>query len=201
MSKPLICGMPDLAGLFTPVMSNLMLSVVLGGAGSRNHEVWQYTVSYIRLIDKAIVAYRAARESLEEYVNSQNRTSLLLTSISHLETCIHSVKRALRFLGQLNRHPQGPPIPRIRRRLIESYGNQITEVRDAIEHMDKWIERGEVRPGEPTALMISEDGKSASIASETLSFDTLASALRNLHALAEELARYTDPVSTGPTTT
>lgn len=193
--------MPDLDSLFVPVLSNHLLNVVLRKAGPNDAKAQQYLISFIRITDKALMEYKAARISLYEFVNSKEiHLSLIFQCVSHLETCLNSVRRALRFFDQMKRHQSGPFFQRQDSKLIDRYDKSITDIRHAIEHMDERIQHDKIEAGKPIALLVNESGDRVEIANESLSFDTLASLLRKIHALAEELADYRDPGSDAPFT-
>jgi hypothetical protein len=186
MPKPTKNAMPDLSELNGRLIPPLKLSFVFGG-GPTDQQARQYTILFIRLTNKAIFEYEASRATLDEYLASNNKTLLMFQSVDHIETCVHSIKRALRFLDQMNRYSRGPDIPRETRRLFSSYDRDVTVIRDAIEHMDEYMERGEITPGTPSALFVNEAGDVAEIAGHTITFERLAMLLRRMHELAIRL--------------
>ncbi len=197
MTKPRAAQMPDLSTFTTPVMLAYMLNVTLRGAGVRDYAGGVYLTGFLRMVDKAVFEYEAARVALEQYVASQNMTSLILRAVAHLETCINSTHRALKFVEHMRQYQAAPDIDRVVQRALSSDGRAIPSIRNAIEHMDNWISTGQVRAGDPVALMVSEQGDMVSIASEQLSFHDLARLLSRLHALATDLSDYHEPTAAG----
>jgi len=183
--------MPDLSDLNRRVVLAYVLNSLFRGSGPSDEQARQYIVLFTRLTDKAVYEYEASRTVLEEYLASSKTFSLMLRSVDHLETCVHSIKRALRFLDQMNRYVGGPDIPKETHRLLRSYDRDgIKDIRDAIEHMDERIQRGEIAPGMPSALVFNEAGDAAEIADQKITFEKLAMLIRRMHALAVELSDY-----------
>ena len=110
-------------------------------------QVRSYVHSFILGTDKALRAYNAGRILLLKYTQFRNSTVLLLHGLSEFETCITTVKRCLSLADRMASHPENPEIERTVRRLLDSYQRTVRPIRDAIEHMDEDIARGEVRPG------------------------------------------------------
>lgn len=184
------CSAPDLSDVRTPVMADYILHVSFAGCGTSDRKASSFVINCILTVDKAIREYNAGRELLVQYVASANRMTLLIESLGRFETCISSTKRALRHIDRLARHPGGPNVERAVRRLLESHGQVITPLRDAIEHMDEAVLDERLADGEPHTLAISRDSKYLEIASYRLAFDKLTQVLRRLRGLTEELARY-----------
>ncbi len=196
MTKPRAVQMPDLSALTTPVALAHILNVTLRGAGVRDYAGRVYLIGFIRMVDKAVFEYEAARLALEQYIASENKTSLMFRAVAHLETCVNSTRRALRFHDHMKNYQPAPNIDGITQRALASYGASIPKIRNAIEHMDDWVACGQVREGDPVALMVSEQGDAISISTERLSFQTLATLFQRLHALTMELADYHEPERT-----
>ena len=151
-------------------------------------QVRSYVHSFILGTDKALRAYNAGRILLLKYTQFRNSTVLLLHGLSEFETCITTVKRCLSLADRMASHPENPEIERTVRRLLDSYQRTVRPIRDAIEHMDEDIARGEVRPGDPLILAVSQDGAFLEIGQYRLGFVALGACLSQLHALALALA-------------
>jgi len=183
------CSAPDLGHLHIPVIANYMLNLFLVNRGGHNNpQVRSYVHSFILGTDKALRVYNAGRELLIKYTQSRNSTVLLLHGLSEFETCIATVKRCLSLADRMASHPENPEIERTVRRLLDSYQRTVRPIRDAIEHMDEDIARGEVRPGAPLILAVSQDGAFLEIGEYRLGFIALAACLSQIHALALALA-------------
>ena len=189
--------MPQLGeGVFAPVLSHYILKVTFHGTGtSSNPSLRAYITSFIRILDKTIHEYDQSRKELQAYIGSANKTMLIMKAVSHLETCVNSLRRCLRLLDRMKTFNLGDSDEaRLFRRSVQATSRAVPDVRNAIEHMDEKIARGEVTEGQPIALMISEVGDRACIAGEEILFSDLASTIRKLHAFAVQLCDYRDPV-------
>lgn len=183
------CTAPDLSHLHVPVIANYVLNLTFTARGGHDDpQVRSYVHSFILSTDKALRAYNSGRALILEYAGSKNRTTLLFHALADFETCITTVKRALLLAERMAAHPENPEIERTLRRLLDSYQRAVRPVRDAIEHMDEDIARGEVRAGEPQMLAVSRDGGFLEIGSHRLAFTSLSGAVEQLHALSLALA-------------
>lgn len=188
MDKPKQCAMPDLSNLDVPQLSNALLNIVLGGRPPQSRKVSAYTTNFIRVVDQAILEYRQARDELLRYVNKEGFSHYFL-AVSHLEMCIIAARRSQRYGERLKREEEGPTIKRAVARCLQSLEKNILKVRDAIEHMDEKIQKGEVPEGEPISLMISENGDKIRISNVELTFSHLSEYLIKLHEICVDVAR------------
>ncbi len=191
------CRAPDLSDLSSPVLSEFILNTVFLGAGTQDRKARSYSITFMLAVDKAVREYIAGRELLVRYAASSNKTGLLIEGLGRFETCINAVKRALRFMERLAAHGAGPEIERLTKRLIQTHEKLLTDVRDALEHMDAFVQSGELKEGEPHTLAITPDSEYLEIASYRLSFDQLAQLLRRLRQLASEFAKYKEQHPSG----
>lgn len=189
------CRAPDLSEFRSSVASEYALRIVFQAAGTSDRRARSFVTNFILSVDKAIREYSAGRELLVQYAASSNRTSLLIEGLGRFETCINSTKRALRFIDRLAVHEAGPEVERLTRRLLQSHEALITSMRDSIEHMDAFVQTGELKEGEPHALAISPDSEFLEIASYRLSLVSFAQLLRRLRGLASELTQFKEQPS------
>jgi hypothetical protein len=190
---PVQCGMPDLSDLAHPTMLIYILNSTFRGAGTLDISGSAYLRGFILVTDKAIFEYDAARASLQEFVETRTRHSVYFQTTWHLENCLHSTRRALRFVDRL-RGTLGEAMSREEWRTIQSHERSIREVRDTVEHMDDKIAEGKITTeGYFIALSLSETGDAAEIGTLSITFIRLATLLRRLYALALVLADYRDP--------
>ncbi len=184
------CKAPDLTDLSIPVMIDYLVNLVFDHAGIEDQTASSFLHNFLMVTDKALREYNEARELLIQYVASANKTMLLVEAFGRFETCINSIRRCLRYVDKMARHPCSPVIDRTLKRLLGSYESTIKPLRDAIEHMDEDILSGETPRGIPRALMITRDGEGLQIARHRLSFTEVSAILRQLHSLATKLSRY-----------
>ncbi len=179
---------PDLTSLFLPVISNYSLNITFTGRGGSNDpQVRSFVNSYILACDKALRSYNAGRRHLLDYTASENRTSLLHEGHAEFETCVTTVKRCLRLVEKMRANSENPDISRTQWRLLESFGREINDVRNAIEHMDEDIRTGG-SAGVPAVLHVSQDGTLLRIGGRELLLSRLVECLRELHTLSMALA-------------
>lgn len=179
--------MPDLAHLDSKNSLNAMLNVVLGGRGIVGHPGQGLLTIYVRMMDKAILEYEAARATFTEWVTTPNNVmSPLFRTIDHLETCVDSLHRASVFAERLRHLQSAPAIDRVRLPQ-DRERDQIRRARDAIQHADKDILAG--RTGEPA-------GQSATlfplqdrfeVGGEEVAYASLARWIEKYHAVVSEL--------------
>ena len=136
------------------MLSEFILNTVFLDAGTKDRKARSYSITFMLAVDKAVREYIAGRQLLVQYAASANQTGLLIEGLGRFETCINAVKRALRFMERLASHSAGPEIERLTRRLIQTHEKPITDVRDALEHMDAFVQSDELKEGEPHILAI-----------------------------------------------
>ncbi len=192
---PSHCGMPDLSDLSHKTMLSYVLNSVFRGAGPHDLDAFAYLRGLILVTDKTIFEYENARAALQEFVATRTRLSVYIQTTWHLENCLHSARRALRFVARL-RGSLGPVMPRADWRSIGAHERSIREVRDVIEHMDDEIATEQITTdGYLIALAVTDDGNAAAVGDHTITFDRLAMLLQRLHTLALLLADYHEPES------
>lgn len=192
--------MEDLSGL-KKLQPTLMLNLVFAG-GDRN--ISRRTALnrriYIRLLDKAVDEYTQARElivaqiaegqrSVEEMTQT-GRYIYMLKFVDHMENCISTVRRILRFVVALKGNQDGLAFPRTVRRNIESLTTSIVGVRNIIEHMDEQIQNDVIQDDEPIMLKITGAQDEIGIAGQSLKFSTLSSLIEQLHVLGQNMAAW-----------
>ena len=95
---PRRCEMPDLSGLRKKIVLDLILNWLFRGRRPLGQKPDALVNSFIRLVDKVVLEYEAARLSLLEYVSAPRGVmSPLFNAAGHLENCLNSLKRAIRF--------------------------------------------------------------------------------------------------------
>ena len=190
--------MDDLSGL-GKLQPTLLLNVCFAqGDREVNRRTALNRLVFVRLVDKAVDEYEESRHmivaqiaegqrSVDEMARS-GRFIYMLKFVDHMENCISTVRRILRFLNVLKSDQDGLPFPRPIRKDIEALTKPIVKVRNTVEHMDERIRRDEIGEDEPVMLkvMASQDG--VMIGGQTLPFSTLSSLIRKLHSLAESMA-------------
>jgi len=205
---PKDCGnMPDLTSLTDQQVLMLTLNLFFRGAYRSSPQVKQLVINFVRLLDQALWAYKNARRELEAYTSPANQQGGITIGhyyrlISHCETCVNSLYRALKFIERLRR--QGIqksdttpliPDPTTLSSLKDTVRQKVRAVRDAIEHTDKDIARKEIPEGQPISLAATNDGVEITGKDRCvkgISYADLATWLQQLHGLAKNLAEYAE---------
>lgn len=186
---PTRCEMPDLSDLSSINVLNLILSKVFLGAGPKDQNSSMRVNSFVRILDKTTIAYEDARFSFIDYINSStNALGPIFRTVDHLETCINSLNRAIKFAVSIKKDKNSPPLPKNLEIFSSNVKFRIGNVRNAIEHMDEKIRRNQIQIDDPIALIARSD--SLEIAGEEISYSELASWIRELNSLAVMLINY-----------
>jgi hypothetical protein len=179
---------PDISDLRPTLLSQTSIGLVYRGLTlPESSSASRFLTAYLMIVDKAIREYSAGREKLITYVESSNNIENLerfADGLGRFENCIHSAKRAFRFMDRMKRNAEIPTIDRTLRKLIESKEQELTSIRNVVEHIDEEIDR--LTQGMAHMLVINQNGEYLEIADQRLPFFTLAQALRNLYQLGCE---------------
>lgn len=153
---------------------------------------------YIRMLDKAVDEYKEARELIVAQIAEGQRNTdemarngryiYMFKFVDHMENCISTVRRILRFLDILKSNQDGLGFSRIVRKHIESLTTPIIDVRNIIEHMDEKIQNDIIQENEPVMLKITDTQDGIMIAGQSLKFSTLSTLIKKLHTLGQSMA-------------
>jgi hypothetical protein len=181
--------MPDLSTLPDKQMLNVALDALFGGARKPRHPtsapelgLW---MNFVRLTDKAVREYEAARSEAGTYVNRPNNNTMspMFRAIDHLENCIDATHRAILNQGRLRTAGFGRGAP-------QATGRQATLirlVRNTVEHMDERLANSKLKAGQPVALVPSDTG--VTVGALFLPYRDLASCIAKLHRTTVHLRR------------
>jgi hypothetical protein len=155
--------------------------ILQGRQPPQNKSVSRLFTAYLIVVDKAIREYRSGCIMVMENMNSGGIRPYV-EGTGHFETCINSVKRAMRLLTRIVRAPENPTADRQLRRSISVWEAQLTNVRDAIEHIDADIlSNGGLDEGMAHLLTISNDGLRIEIGTYSIPLQALYSTIVSLH--------------------
>jgi len=193
MAIPTECKMPDLSSL-KPLLSTLFLQVFMGERGL-SQKAKLYTRNFTRLIDKALTEYHEARQCILAQIAEANRppeemakhgrSIYMLAFTNHIETCINAVSRLYKLLERIKPEKESPTFPREPRRLVETKSESITNIRNAVEHMDELIQKDEIAPGQPIMLALSKNDDGVAVSNYEIKFKELAMVLEKMHEIAQ----------------
>ncbi len=181
------------------------------GSPSELYEVNALATTYMRLVEAAVAEYQLASNELREFWANHNFLGLpvMHRSISHFETCVSDVHRAIDTYRRLRNHKSRDPLsiyladhkPAF---VSDSVASRFREVRDAIHHLPEKIGKGEVADGQFIAL--KPDGPEVPHPTEAgqtnktfdrlvigpyeLTFEEIARTLTELAATTEHIAKF-----------
>ncbi len=183
--------MPNLLRPDTKLSLNVAFNATFRAAGPLNRKARALWINYVRLVDQLIWEYEAARDALQDYVDTPNTTlSPLFRAIAHMETLVNTMRRAILFARRMRRHKDSPQIEKLNV-LSGNAGDRIVEIRNAIEHLENKILEGKITQGEPTTLLVQSDR--IELLAHEIFYRELADWAIELHDLAIQLSDYQDP--------
>jgi hypothetical protein len=193
MSLPSECKMPDLSGLDSPLVGRLIVQLLVGEPGL-SPRISLYRRNFVRLVDKALREYREAREAIlaqiaemkrpPKKMNRDGRSIYILAFTDHIETCINAIRRLYKLLERIKAERQSPELPRKLLKQVEMKEGTMAKIRNAIEHMDELILRGEVGEGKPIMAAGNDNWDAVVVSSYELKFEEVAMVLRAMHEIA-----------------
>jgi len=192
--------MEDLSGI-EKLQPTLVLNLVFAqGDEDVNRKTALHRRVYIRLVDKAVDEYKEARNLIIAQIEERQRSAEEMTRdgryiymfkfIDHMENCISTVRRLLRFLDILKGNQDGLLFSRTIRKQIESLTKPIVAVRDVVEHMDEKIQKDSVQEDEPIMLKMTKAQDGVVIGGQSLKFSTLSTLIKQLHRLGHKMAAW-----------
>ena len=193
MAIPSECKMPDLSGLKSLV--GTLLIQLLMGERDLSQKARLYRRNFVRLLDKALTEYHEARQCILAEIAEANRppkemikhgrSIYILAFTNHIETCINAVSRLYKLLERIKSEKDSPAVPRELRKLVETKSKSIDYIRNAVEHMDELILKGEIAPGQPIMLTVSENDDAVVVSDCEIKFEELAMVLKKMHEIAQ----------------
>lgn len=180
---PKTCEMPDLSDLET-IIPGFMTSLLAFEGKRLTKNEHQYYRIFMRLENKALASYQAAREAMVSYVeNRENIFAITFDFVDHMENCLNSARRLYGVLQRVRREKgAGLSIERIQFKALNRYFDGTTPIRNVIEHLDEHVQDGTL--ADSVVLTISEDDKHVEIGGFSISFENLANVIRKFHEFA-----------------
>jgi hypothetical protein len=185
--------MPDLSKL--PQLTNRLMVQALVGEPGITPKVSLYRKNFVRLIDKAIIEYREARQVILEQIGEAKRPAKEMEKngryinvfgfTNHIENCINALCRVSKLLNRIKTEKGSPKLPRDLRKTVEKDSLNINEIRNKVEHIDELIHNDELAPNKPIMLALSEDSSSAMISDYELKFSDLSLLITKVHEIGE----------------
>jgi hypothetical protein len=163
--------LPSVDHMFNQGMLNVILDRTFGGPPAgvpRERPGVGLFNNLVRLTDKALREYDAARFELIDYLRGRDdiprqrgvRTSPYIRAVDHMENVISALARGLSSRARLQALGFGRDAPRIPAALQQD----VVRLRDMIEHADDRLTKGSTRPSrqpfkdqEPYAVRLEND--------------------------------------------
>jgi hypothetical protein len=117
-----------------------------------------------------------------------NHISPYIHAVNHVEECLVSLNRCKNYIERIKRSKTIPMVSRSLKVLLRHNEKRITDIRDAIEHMDKDIIQNEIPVDEPIAVLVKSD--SVELYGIEIFFSELAEWIQELHSFASSLSEY-----------
>ena len=175
--------LPSDAGTLRQQLEGVLFS--RGQVGPEHISTTRLILAYVLVTDKAVREFRYGCTRMQDQVQ-RGGIDALAESLGAFENCVNATKRSLRLLERIASQRGAMTIDRTTRRLAQSSGTSLTDVRDCIEHVDADIVSDEgLQPGEAHMLMITKAGDALEIGPNRLAFSALGSTLRGLHAAGQ----------------
>ncbi len=181
------CTISDLKDLDHPLTAHMYMRAIWGGE-NRDPRLVKIERNFVRLVAKAISAYKRAGEAVRRQipaVTNQKGGQLELTIFDftdHFEDCVISLRRVLEFVDAGN-----VPISRTARRSIEAYSKGATSLRNSIVHIAGAIQSDEIKDGEFLVLTLNASGEGAAFGPLEVKFADLEFVLRHLYKAAMDM--------------
>lgn len=186
---PTRCDMPDLSELQPAVTLSLILHRMFAGGGPTNPKSFALVANLVRIVDALVRDYEYARLSLTRYVNTPNEViSPLFEAISYSEECITNLLRAIRMARRIRSDEYGPPIDKYLPVLHDNVASRVTELRNAIEHVDGALIDGTWSEADPNCLITRDDR--LELYGKEILYVELAKWITALHTIAVKLAQF-----------
>ena len=141
----------------------------------------------VRLTDKAVHEYEAARvQGLDFAANQESNTPTLspyYRAIDHFENCINALHRALLFAEGIRKQRDVPEIDRTAWRALQHAQDRINGVRDAVEHNDERLRKGD--PEGLAFLVLGDDA--LQVADKIITYPELAQWIHQTYRIMRQL--------------
>jgi hypothetical protein len=185
---------PDLPDKHSVSVQFFAQRVFLGG-GPQHRDAYALVMNFIRMTDLASHEYAEGQKSSNEFWTTHDslRISSAILSTAHFEVCIDAVKRAINFLKAIRGNPNVPQslkdlLPRGLKLLSGEVEGKITDMRDAIQHLEERIYKGEIGSDENFVLRGERD--SLQLGSTAITYTELVGWLVEAHDLATKMSSF-----------
>jgi len=193
-------------------VSNYWVQHYFVGSPSQNYQINALTTTYMRLVEAAIIEYGLGSTALRQVWDDHASMSFLnamARSISHFESCLTDMHRAINAYRRLRRHKSIDPLsvyladqkPAF---AADGIAGPVRQMRDDIHHLEEMVVEGRISEGQFIALIPSgpevphptEQGQTIKtfdrlvIGDRELTFTNIAAWLEEMSAVAVRIAQY-----------
>ena len=190
-----VFNIPALSHLSSQSISFVM-ERFLTDSGPQDRKAYALVMNFVRLVDLAVSEYESGRLAILQLANKRNgnlRLGPAIRSTAHFEVCIDALKRAINFLKAIRGNATVPQalkdlLPRTSSLISGKAEGKVTDMRDAIQHLEERIQKGEIIEGESLALQPTCDD--LQLGSRNLRYIELAEWLTEAHTLSSTLRGY-----------
>ena len=151
-------AMPEISAP-TPAISEYWHRYFFVGSPSQNAQVNALASTYMRLVEAAIAEYQLGSKALREVWADHTSLGLraMHRSISHFESCISDMHRAIAAYRWLRNHQARDPLSVYLASVKPSFISdkiafRVRDMRDDVHHLEEKVVKGEVTEGQPIAL-------------------------------------------------
>jgi len=135
------------------------LKVMFIQSPSSRYQINALTSTYIRLVEAAVIEYRAGSTKLKEFWSTHNSINLgaMHRSVSHFEACLSNMYRATNCFRRLRRDREQDPLSlKLNIEKAVFAGDAVTAkfrlIRNEIHHLEEMVMDGRISSGQPFAL-------------------------------------------------
>jgi hypothetical protein len=192
-------------------VSNYWLRYFFVGSLSQNHQINALANTYMRLVEAAIIEYGLGSGALREVWDDHTSIGLgpMHRAISHFESCLTDMHRAINAYRRLRRHKAIDPFSRYLADpkpafATDGIAGPVRQMRDEIHHLEEKVVDGRISEGQFIALKPdgpevphpTEQGQTVKtfdrlvIGSRELTFSSIATVLQEMSAVAARIAQY-----------
>ncbi len=191
---------------------NFWVKIVFLDAFKTNFKLRALATTYVRLVEAALVEYRLGESKLKEFWNTHDSFNIgaMNRSISHFESCLSNMHRAIICFTRFRRHID---LPENLRNLLKEQkphfisskiSDQIRNIRNDIHHLEQLVMKGEVQQGQ--SISLAPDGPESVhptepnqtiktidrlvIAERELLFQDLSTWLKEMACFADKISNY-----------
>jgi hypothetical protein len=139
--------------------ANYWLDLFFSKAPSDRYQINALTSTYVRLVEASLIEYRLGAEKLREFWNTHSSLNLgaMHRSMSHFESCISNMYRAINCFRRLRNDRERDPLAiLLSTSKVEFAKDSVTEkfrlVRNEIHHLEEAVIHGRIASGQPFAL-------------------------------------------------